>query len=101
MSDWSIEDETERVRLLAICKNNSGEYLPAHHGKGSWATTYSNKFIDASVELWKLHIKNGAYFPQYAMARDFQSEGIHSCRYVTMTSERVEYLYKVHIRDRI
>lgn len=98
MEAWSKEDNAERSKLMGICRENSGEYLPAHHGKGSWATTYSNEFIDASAKLWKLHTKNGAHYPQYAMARDFQSEGIRSCRGATMTAARVEYLFETHLK---
>ncbi|EBA04041.1 hypothetical protein RB2150_06058 [Rhodobacterales bacterium HTCC2150] len=98
MEEWSKKDEAERRCQLDICKSKSGEYLPAGHGKGSWATTYSNEFVAASAKLWLLHNKNGSSYPQYAMARDFQSLGIRSCRGATMTAARVEYLYKSHLR---
>ena len=101
MEDWSREDDAERLRLLNICKEHSGEYLPGHHGSGSWATTYSSAFIDASAALWKLHKKNGSYFPQHAMALDFQKQGIRSCRGATMWADRVEYLFNTHLKNRI
>ena len=87
MGDWSKKDEAERSKLLRICKDKSGEYLPSYHGKGSWATTYSNEFVEASAELWKLHKKNGSYYPQYAMSRDFQSENISENHYKTLGIE--------------
>lgn len=101
MATWSKEDEAEKLRLLTVCRNNSGEHLPTHHGKGSWATTYSNAFIDASVELWKLHGKNGTHYPQYTMSRDFQSMGIRSCRGAIMNATRVEYLFNAHLKRKI
>jgi hypothetical protein len=98
MIEWSKQDEVDRQCQLGICKENSGEYRPSHHGKGSFATTYSNAFVGASAKLWLLHKKNGSSYPQYAMARDFQSLGIRSCRGATMTASRVEYLYKSHLQ---
>lgn len=101
MREWSEEDEAERQKLLAICKEKSGEYLPAHHGKGSWATTYSTEFVIAAAELWRLYKKNSYFHPAVEMSRDFQSKEIRSCRGATMTVVRVEYLYNAHLRDRI
>jgi hypothetical protein len=101
MGTWSNADKAERDKLLVFCKENSGEYRPAHHGKGSFATTYSNEFIDASAKLWKLHEKNGSFYPQYAMSRDFLSLGIRSCRGSAMNAARVEYLYKTHLKGKL
>ncbi|MGE8943137.1 hypothetical protein ACO2I3_14595 [Leptospira interrogans] len=85
--------------LLAICKSKQGEYLPGHHGRGSWATTYSNEFIAASRELCALYKVAGEYFPYHALSRSFRQAGIKSCRGAEMTFKRAEYLYNTHLRD--
>jgi len=93
--------EAQKLReaeLIAICKFHQGEYLPAYHGRGSWATTYANEFIAASKELCAIYEAAGECFPQYALARSFREAGITSCRGSIMTFERAEYLYTTHIK---
>lgn len=93
------KSQTRReAELLTICKGKQGEYLSAGHGRGSWATTYSNEFIEASRELWDLYKAAGAVFPEFALSKNFQAAGIRSCRGASMTVERVKYLYKAHLK---
>ena len=54
----------ERIKeLVSACKASQGEYRHAHHGKGSWATTYSDQFIDASLEIYTLFSSPGIFNP--------------------------------------
>jgi hypothetical protein len=96
----SESDQAREAELLATCKVKQGEYLPWHHGRGSWATTYSNEFISAAKELYLLYEKVGHYWPAAAMSRRFRDAGIRSCRGSEMSIERVEYLYNAHLKGR-
>ncbi|MDO6483100.1 hypothetical protein [Shimia thalassica] len=87
----------KRDELLEICKKSSGEYLPSHHGKGSWATTYSRQFISAATDLWLLYKEAGSNWPVADLSRDFRRKNIRSCRGADMSFARVEYLLKSHI----
>lgn len=94
-------DEKRIKELVEVCKKHQGEHLDAHHGSGSWATTYSNFFINAAAEMFVIYEKNGSYWPIGALSRRFQEAGVRSCRGSVMTSGRVEYLYKTHLKIRI
>lgn len=99
MKGLPAAQKRREAELLAICKSKQGEYLLAHHGRGSWATTYSNEFIAASKELCELYKAAGEYFPQYALSMRFREVGIRSCRGAEMTFERVDYLYNTHLKE--
>ena len=99
MKELSKAQKLREAELLAICKSKQGGYLPGHHGRGSWATTYSNEFIAASKELCALYKAAGEYFPHYALSRSFRHAGIRSCRGAEMTFERVDYLYNTHLKE--
>jgi hypothetical protein len=85
--------------LIEQCKKFSGEYLSAFHGKGSWATTYSNEFIQAAVELYLLLRAAGYVNPVLELSRIFRKNGIRSCRGAEMTGNRVSYLIDAHMKN--
>ena len=96
------ENTKKRVKdLLDICKKSQGEHLPLHHGSGSWATTYSNQFLDAAAELYVLFENNGSRWPILNLSNEFKDAGILSCRGARMSIDRVEYLHNTHLQDRI
>lgn len=83
--------------LIEICKNNSGEYLPSHHPSTSWATTYSNAFVEAATELYNRRRREDpktATTKLYIVLRDAK---VPACRGGLMTYEKVEYLVKRRI----
>jgi DNA-directed RNA polymerase subunit RPC12/RpoP len=87
--------------LISICKSAQGEYLPAYHGSGSWATTYSNDFINASCELYLILKKSGSCNPIDELSGVFKDAGIRSCRGSVFLKTRVEYLYSSHLCSRL
>jgi len=87
--------------LLDICKSKQGEYLPSNHGSGSWATTYSNEFVDASCDLYMIFERAGALEPMSDLSKLFRESGIRSCRGSEFILERVEYLYSSHLHFRL
>jgi hypothetical protein len=120
--ELSPEQVKEEERFLGICKKWQGEYLPGSHGPGSWATTYSNEFIEAAVGLYKVYnsaelspwdkkhlhrisrdiealIKaNLRIWILYHMAEKFRDAKIGSCRSSEFTPQKMEYLYNNHMR---
>ncbi len=101
MRKLSDEQIQEIERLIGICKEYQGEYRPGHHGSGSWATTYSNEFIDAAAKLYELYSKTDSYHPAYLMSQAFIKAGIRSCRGKEMTFVKVSYLVDEHLRDKV
>lgn len=95
------QHEAEISELVATCKKSQGEYIPAFHGSGSWATTYSNEFIGASSRLYLLFETLNGVDPLDELARLFQQNEIRSCRGSIMYSDKVEYLYITHLRGHI
>lgn len=119
----SPDQAQEEAQLLAMCKQFQGEYLPAHHGRGSFATTYSWEFINASCALYRIYcgaelspwdskqlqrISRGHDGLRKAnlhlwiigyMAQRFQDTGVSSCRGSKMTFSIVEYLYNTHLKQ--
>ena len=92
----------ERIaQLIEICKEHQGEHLDSHHGSGSWATSYSVRFIDASEELYSILEKSGDGWPIYTMSRYFKDAGILSCRRRVMSIDKVEYLYNKYLAHRL
>lgn len=87
--------------LLEICKRYQGEYRFTHHGPGSWATTYSSEFINASIELYDILGSSKMYNPIWEMSTLFRKHGIRSCRGAEMFFDRVEYLYESHLRGKV
>ncbi len=89
-----------RVReLISICKKYQGEYLPNTHGPGSWATTYSREFILAASELYLIIEKSNSPWPIDDLSQLFMESKISSCRGAQMTPDKVEYLYKNHLKS--
>lgn len=66
------QHEAEISELVATCKKSQGQYIPAFHGSGSWATTYSNEFIAASSRLYLLFETLNGVDPLDELARLFQ-----------------------------
>ena len=92
----------ERIKeLVSACKASQGEYRYAHHGSGSWATTYSDQFIDASLEIYTLFSSPGIFKPVIKLSELFIEAGILSCRGATMDMDKVEYLYEKHLKKKI
>tara|TARA_B110000091_G_C13528839_1_gene355521 strand:- start:306 stop:620 length:315 start_codon:yes stop_codon:yes gene_type:complete len=97
----STENELRLLELIDICKKHQGEHLDAHHGSGSWATSYSNFFIDAASEMYVIYKKSGSLNPIFKLSQDFQKAKIRSCRGSVMCSDKVQYLYKSHLKSKI
>lgn len=95
------KDKKKLDKLTEKCKKSQGEYVLSTHGEGSWATTYSYEFIDAAAEIYVLFKKAGAYSPIGAMATHFMENDIKSCRGSKMFTERVQYLYDKHLKQRV
>ena len=97
MKKLSDEQKKRETELLAVCKEWSGEYLPTHHGKGSWATTYSNEFVNAAADLCLLYKDVGCSWGHetilhlYVALRD---QGIQSCRGGVFNFDTTKYLYQ-------
>ncbi|KIP68247.1 hypothetical protein SN11_20245 [Vibrio harveyi] len=87
--------------LIEKCKSKQGEYLPSHHGSGSWATTYSTEFINAASELYVLFQDLGLGDPLYLLSNKLRAAGIRSCRGAEFHVDRVDYLYNTHLCFRI
>ena len=102
MPDTLTEEAKERIlESLKVCSNFQGEYIPGDHGPGSWATTYSNEFIEASAAIY-LELKNAGFaFPIAKLAFLFQKANIRSCRGSVMHIDRVQYLFDTHLRHHI
>jgi hypothetical protein len=83
--------------LLEACKRSQGEYLGADHGKGSWATSYSNKFIKASLELYAIFKSSSIGDPVYMLSDIFKIHEIKSCRGSIMSIDKAEYLVKTYV----
>lgn len=128
MFDLSADQTPREKELLNTCKKSQGEYLPGWHPPTSWATTYSEDFVDAAAALYRLYTtayENNAVrlrellgAPQPSrpsvvkvrpsrhlnkailrhMGQRFKDTGILSCRGATMTFQKVEYLYNAHLR---
>jgi len=94
-SDYELERRTGE--LIEICKKFTGEYLPSHHGPGSWATTYSTQFIKASSELFLILQKRNRKPCLTYLQEIYNKNGIRSCRGSHMNGKRVAYLYEEHI----
>ncbi len=97
----SREERVRVAELVEVCKEFQGEYIPGDHGPGSWATTYSNQFVDAASELYL--ILEGVQ-PEQALARLAQylsQAGVRSCRGSPMSMDRAQYLYDQHIKYRV
>lgn len=97
----SEKDEAKIIELIETCKKYQGEYLDAHHGPGSWATSYSNQFIDAAAELCNIFIKSGIRWPVIYLSKYLSEAGIRSCRGQKMSIEKAEYLYNTHLKPKI
>ncbi len=87
--------------LLATCEKHQGEHLKVTHGSGSWATTYSNEFIDAAAAIYNLYKISGLPKPIHQLSQDFQRCKIKSCRGSKMDERRVKYLYQTHLKSRL
>lgn len=95
----SRDDLSRLNELVEICKEKQGEYLEAHHGPVSWATTYSNEFINAAAEFF--FERSGSCWPITNLSRALQDAGVRSCRGSRMGIDRTEYLYKTHLKMKI
>ena len=97
MTELTREQEQRKETLIQRCRETQGEYRPAHHGTGSWATTYSDAFIQAVRELGNLYREAGHISPIAQISKEFQRAGVTSCRGKEMNWERVRYLWETHI----
>lgn len=109
-------DETREVEeLLGVCSRSQGQYLMPEHGRGSWATTYSDEFVAAATKIYQIFrsAKKAPPFPADAssryqlsmvfdlMADAFYSRNIRSCRGSSMDRDTVRYLWEAHIHRRL
>lgn len=95
------KDKKRLMELIEICKKYQGEYIPGDHGPGSWATTYSNQFIEAASEMYAIYKMAGSYWPIFSLSKDLKGAGVRSCRGSIMSTDRVEYLYNTNLKSRI
>jgi len=96
------ENKKNKIKaLIEKCKSKQGEYLPSHHGSGSWATTYSIEFINSACELYFIFQDLNLGDPLYLLSNQFRSAGVRSCRGAEFNLDRIEYLYTTHLRHRI
>ena len=92
------EQEKRKEALIRTCRETQGEYVPAHHGPGSFATTYSDQFIQAVRGLGRLYGEMGYSWPIAQISEDLRKAGVRSCRGKEMSWDRVKYLWETHIR---
>jgi len=97
----SSKDHVRACELIEHCKKYQGEYIPGDHGSGSWATTYSNQFIEASAEMCAIFKRSGSNLPVFTLSQYFKNAGIRSCRGSVMNIDKVEYLYKTHLKSKV
>ena len=83
------QHEAEISRLIATCQKRQGEYIPSTHGRGSWATTYSNEFVAAASELYTLLETFKGIDPIDELALLFRKHRVRSCRGATMDTDRL------------
>jgi hypothetical protein len=83
--------------LLDVCKRSQGEYLGADHGKGSRATSYSNEFIKASLDLYAIFKSSSIGDPVYMLSDILKIHEIKSCRGSIMSIDKAEYLVKTYV----
>ena len=89
--------EKKNTELLEVCRRFSGEYLPGGHPKTSFATTYSDQFVEAATELYERFQKQDrrrATILLYIALRDAE---IPSCRGGIMDFDKTDYLVKRRI----
>ncbi|MCK0152930.1 hypothetical protein MWU49_04390 [Alcanivorax sp. S6407] len=98
---FTKSDEARIEALIKICKAHQGEYLEPHHGIGSWATTYSENFLNAAAEIVFLYRKSGHPWPLIGFSKLMMGHGIRSCRGKEMNFDRAEYLYNIHLSRRV
>lgn len=97
MKELSKGQLKREADLIATCAKWSGEYLPSHHGPGSWATTYSNEFVSASTDLCLLYHEAGYKWGHDTIVRlyiAFRDNGIRSCRGGVFNFDTTKYLYQ-------
>lgn len=94
----SAEDSAHLTELTKECIKYQGEYRLSHHGKGSWATTYSEEFIAAAAEIYMIFKRAGYRDPIFWLSNHFIDADILSCRGAMMDSSRTKYLYHAHIK---
>lgn len=97
----SSKDHLRVDELIEICKKHQGEYIPGDHGSGSWATTYSNQFIEASAEMYAIFERSGSDWPVLTLSQYLKSAGIRSCRGSIMNIDKVDYLYITHLKSKV
>ena len=96
MNELSQDQLKHEAKLIATCKKWSGEYLPVHHGKGSWATTYSNEFVVSAADLCLLYDSAGCKWGHETVIRlyiAFRDNKVQSCRGGVFTFNTAKYLY--------
>lgn len=94
-------DKKKIESFIAICAKKQGEYLPITHGPGSWATTYSTDFVNASVSILEIYKMRGVQNPIEKLSQLYMHHKIKSCRGSLMTIKRVEYLYNRHLASKL
>lgn len=96
----TLDEMAEVDRLLDVCFEFRGEYVSPGHGSGSWATTYSNQFIDASKSIFLIYRKYYSNDKSFRLMADkFQGRNIRTCRASIMTWDKVRYLLRSHASD--
>ena len=94
--------DARRRRLIETCRDKQGPYRYAHHGSGSWATTYSDEFIAAATGLVEVYREAKVVWgPVYCISHDLREAGVLSCRRSPMTLRITQYLWDTHIVRRL
>ena len=64
--DFSMNSEINYKKIrkyINICKKSQGEYIPGGHPMTSWATTYSDVFVEASARIYVGGFKSEVQHP--------------------------------------
>jgi hypothetical protein len=83
-----------RDDLLDICHASQGEYLDAWHPPTSWATRYSNKFVEAIAALYGLYRANGFEDPHFEILALLEERGVRACRGGVITAVQLKYVFE-------
>ena len=98
----SVALDDRRRRLIETCREKQGPYRYAHHGSGSWATTYSEDFLAAVTGLVAVYREAQVVWGLvYCISHDLREAGVLSCRGSPMTIQITQYLWDTHIARRL
>ena len=83
--------------LIAICLANSGEYVPSGHPLSTFATTYSDPFVQAAAGLYKIAKELRPDHPTLELYKILRDANVPPCRGGRISYDQVQYLVKRRI----